>query len=131
MSLQEDAAKRRAPEGGRWMPKQMMTTLKWFAAAVMLCASGCASIEHRKTKDGNLYAQSMWKYDRGPYPAIRRVFDSPEDEKTGAEAARDKDIPFAIAVPILIVLTPIWLADLLISTAFDTVMLPYDLYKME
>ena len=100
-----------------------------------LMAMGCASIIERSTiRNTNLVGQSMWRYDRGPYPGVR-CYASNFRRHEVSEEARRHDLAkvggVGGAIVLGIIITPFWLADVVLTTGVDTVLLPYDLVMWE
>ena len=106
-----------------------------FLIGSLLMVTGCASITERQmVSDTSVIGQSMWRYDRGPHPGLRSYVSNFRTPDVSPEA-RQHDIRAVGgtggAIVLGIIVTPFWLADVVLCAGFDTVLLPYDLVKWE
>ncbi|HNX52901.1 MAG TPA: hypothetical protein PLD51_02475 [Pontiellaceae bacterium] len=100
----------------------------------ILVVTGCASILERQTiRNTNNVGQSMWEYDRGPYPGIGLYVSNFQQSKDSQESRNTDfdEVGPVEAVVLGIIVTPFWIADVILCTALDTVLLPYDLVMWE
>lgn len=101
---------------------------------ICIFLAGCASIMERKSDDRKVIGQSIWAYDRGPYPGVRSYYapifredDAAEHGNSEADLAEVGGVGGAITLGILV--TPFWIADNILCIGFDTIFLPYDLVR--
>jgi len=115
MRLQEDAAKRRAPEACRWhLRVQDMNLRLIMLSGVLILCGGCSTLE---TRDG---ARSE-KY----YPATKMDFN-----RIGEGMSSSGD-PGAMIGGLALISVPLYIMDVPISLISDTICLPFDIFYKE